>query len=192
MAFQYKCEHLSPRRRAIIYWVFSLFALLINGSSLASTYQTPWAISSSHRFGLWGNYTCPSTSSTCSTYDSYITENANNFPQCRKVSTSAGVIMIIVVCLSALTFMFRLAVCCSKKPGYASGVKVLVVLKAVTGLCLPIIAMAIWMQDCYYKITGESALIWGTGQGILIVSLFCELVSFYGIPPVIKDPEESK
>ena len=60
--------------------------------------------------------------------------------------------------------------------------KVFMVLKAIMGIAGPIAAIVVWTEGCFKKLSsGVLTFVWSVGPGILIMSMFFELVALYGI-----------
>jgi len=170
------CWKPGPRTKSFIFWSLSLFALMINGASISSTTSTPWAIvtsgSNSWKVGLWKYWYCAPTCDASTTF------NTNTY--CYTFGIGAGVILILVMTFSMLTFFFRMGVMCSKDQKWMCSFKVFMVLKSITGICLPAVAIGIWTENCYKSLSGGT-LTWSVGQGILIVSMAFEICALYGI-----------
>jgi len=171
-----KATTLSPTARALIFWVLCLFSVLVNGSSLSSTTNSPWATynsgGNSVKAGLWKYYNC---GTTCDAGTTYPTDSA-----CYKYGIGAGVILIVVISFSILAFFFRLSVICCKGPKWMNSFKAFMILKSFFGIAGPAVAIAIWTKNCLFTLPNQN-LVWSVGPGILILSMVFEIAALYGI-----------
>jgi len=166
-----------PRTKSLIFWMFSLFALLITGASTASSGSTPWATfavkNGTGELGLWKLYGC--VDGVCVSED-YPLKDQN---PCYKYGIGAGVILIIVMVFHILTWLARGCVMCSKDHRWVRTFKAFMILKPIFQIVGPAVAIGIWTDKCY-NFAEPSSPTWSVGPGILILAMIFEIFALYG------------
>eukprot|EP00475_Leptophrys_vorax_P024879 TRINITY_DN3451_c0_g1_i1.p1 TRINITY_DN3451_c0_g1~~TRINITY_DN3451_c0_g1_i1.p1 ORF type:complete len:190 (+),score=40.88 TRINITY_DN3451_c0_g1_i1:124-693(+) len=170
----------SESTRAVLFWIFTILALVVDVASMASTSDTAWATQSLNggvgKYGLWTIFGCASSGTSC------VSASWPSGTKCYGVGVGTGFILIFTVLTISLCILFRMYMACSSQTWQqVKWCKNLIRIKALIGLVGPAFAVGFWTNQCYNKELKQAGAVWSVGPGILILSMIFEVLSLYGV-----------